>query len=248
MLKVDLHTHSADDPQDIIPYTTIDLIDRAADLGFGAIAVTLHNQQRDPSDLADYARHLGVELIPGVERTICGRHVLLLNFAAASSESVESFADLAELKQRHPEGLVVAPHPFYPAACCLRGVMDRHVDLFDAVELNAFYTRRFDFNGTAIRWARQYGKPVVANSDVHRLSLLGASFSFVDADPDANAICAAIKAGRVMVHTRPLSVVDAATYFVSLTLSSLRRRRSLPLRLPPHGCGNDDEWEALEKG
>ena len=38
-------------------------------------------------------------LIPGVERTIEGRHVLLLNFNSGV-EHVRSFADLAALKRR----------------------------------------------------------------------------------------------------------------------------------------------------
>ena len=35
MLKIDFHTHTADDPHDRIPYTTEQLIDRAAVLGYG---------------------------------------------------------------------------------------------------------------------------------------------------------------------------------------------------------------------
>ena len=65
MLKVDLHTHTGDDVQDVIPYSTHALIDRAAELGFGGLAVTLHDRQRDTGDLADYARGRGVTLIPG---------------------------------------------------------------------------------------------------------------------------------------------------------------------------------------
>ncbi len=43
MLKIDLHTHSGEDPQDRIGYSTRELIDRAATLGFDALAVTNHN-------------------------------------------------------------------------------------------------------------------------------------------------------------------------------------------------------------
>src|SRR5438132_1025045 len=106
MLKVDLHTHTSDDPSDRISYSTFDLIDRAAELQFDAIAVTLHDCQLDPSPYRDYAAARGIVLIPGIERTIEGRHVLLLNFSRAA-ESVSSFADLARLKERE-RGLVVA--------------------------------------------------------------------------------------------------------------------------------------------
>ncbi len=232
MLKVDLHTHTSDDPVDFIPYSTVQLIDRAAELGFGALAITLHDRQRDLREVLAYARERGIVLIPGVERTIHGRHVLLLNFPAAA-ESVESFESVVRLKTRHPEGLVVAPHPFYPHWSCLQGLMDRHADLFDVVEINAFYTATFDFNCAAIRWARMHRKPVVGNSDAHRLPLLGTSFSLVDAESHADAICSAIRSGRVQVHTRPLSVVEAGTYFAKLVVGSLRLTQAgRPLPVP----------------
>ena len=45
MLKVELHAHSADDPVDAIPHTTLQLIERAAEMGYNALAVTLHDRQ-----------------------------------------------------------------------------------------------------------------------------------------------------------------------------------------------------------
>lgn len=215
MLKVDLHTHTSDDPIDAVPYSTIQLIDRAADYRFDALAVTLHDRQLDVRGLVDYARERGIALIPGVERTIHGRHVLLLNFPSVA-DSINSFEGLASLKARHPEGLVVAPHPFFPHANCLRGLLDRHADLFDAVEVNGFYTAALDFNRAAIRWARKHSKSLLGNSDAHRLSLVSMTYSSVDAESDPAAICTAIKGGRVRVHTRPLSVLEAGKYFADL--------------------------------
>src|SRR5262245_45835485 len=105
MLKVELHTHTSDDPRDPIPYTTYELIDRAAALEYDAIAVTLHERQLDVCPFAPYARERGILLIPGIERTVEGGHVLLLNFSRAA-EDVQTFADLAALKRRET-GLVV---------------------------------------------------------------------------------------------------------------------------------------------
>lgn len=224
MLKVDLHLHTSDDPADRIPYSATQLIDRASELGFDALAITLHDKQYDRSTLLAYARERGIVLIPGVERTLRGRHVLLLNFPAAA-ESVESFENLARLKARHPEGLVVAPHPFYPHHTCLRALMHRYAELFDAVEVNAFHTRAFDFNGAARRWARAHGKPVVANSDAHRLDIFGRSFSHVDADNDVASICTAIRAGKVRIQTRPLSIWEAGWYISRLAVADLRPAR-----------------------
>ena len=45
----------------------------------------------------------------------------------------------------------------------------------------------------------------MGNGDIHRLGQLGTTWSLVDAEPDPDAICAAIKAGRVDVRTEPVS-------------------------------------------
>ena len=224
MLKVELHAHTADDPVDRIPYTTFELIDRAASLGYDALAITLHERQLDIHRFEGYAADCGIVLIPGVERTIEGRHVLLLNFSRAT-ERVRTFADLARLKARE-RGLVVAPHPYFPAPVCLRGDLERHADLFDAVERNAMFLRGMDFNARAERWAAQHGKPVVGNGDVHRLMQLGATYSVIDAPPDAAAICEAIRAGRLHVESRPLSWIEAARVLGAMAIDHIRTGKS----------------------
>ena len=210
MLKVELHTHTSDDPVDNIPHSTFELIDRAAQLGYDALAITLHDKQLDLRRFVDYAADRGITLIRGIERTIEGRHVLLLNFTPAA-EWINSFPDLAELKAREPHGLVIAPHAFFPTKFALREYMDRHPELFDVVECNAMFTRLVNFNREAQRWARAHGKPIAGNGDVHRLRQLGSTYSLVDAPRDAGAICEAIRNGRLEVHAEPLSTAAAAT-------------------------------------
>lgn len=221
MLKVELHTHTADDPVDRIPHTSAQLIDRAAALGYHALAITLHERQLDLECLAPYAAERGITLIPGVERAIEGRHVLLLNFRRGA-EDVRTFEDLARLRRRE-RGLVVAPHPFFPLASCLRGCMNRHASLFDAVEINAMFTPTMNFNRAAERWAASHGKPLVGNGDVHRLRQLGSTYSLVDAEADPYAICAAIVAGRVRVESRPMRWLDIAHVLSGLMLGDVAK-------------------------
>jgi predicted metal-dependent phosphoesterase TrpH len=216
MLKVELHSHTGDDPVDAIPYTTLDLIDRAAALGYDALAITLHETQLEVRRFRSYAAERGVVLIPGVERTIEGSHVLLLNFRRGA-DTVRTFADLANLKSRD-RGIVIAPHPYFPSTSCLGRDLDRHGDLFDAVERNAMYTRAVDFNRRAERWAAARGLPVVGNGDVHRLVQLGTTWTLVDAPRDPAAICAAIGAGRVQVESRPLSCFEVAQILGAMLL------------------------------
>ena len=218
MLKVELHSHTADDPHDRIPHSAEQLIDRAAALGYDALAITLHDRQLDLASLAPYAAERRVVLIPGIERTIARKHVLLLNFPR-EAELVYSFADLAALKKRVPRGLVVAPHPYFPSPSCLWGLLDDHADLFDAVEVNAMFTEAVDFNAPARRWAQAHEKALVGNGDIHRLHQLGTTYSLVNAEPNANAICTAIKAGRVQVEASPLSWATAGRVMADLFLA-----------------------------
>ena len=227
MLKVELHAHTSADPHDYIPHSTTELIDRASELGYNALAITLHDAQLDPASVGEYAARQGVTLIAGIEKTIAHKHVLLLNFDR-DAERVETFEQLAQLRRAQPAGLVIAPHPFYPARCCLGEQLERHADLFDAVEFNAFYTSVLNhFNQSAERWARRARRPMVANGDIHRLRQLGRTFTLVDAPPDPAAICEAIRAGRVDIRTSPLTSIEAASYLADLAyghVMALRRR------------------------
>lgn len=209
MIKTELHAHTSLDPVDYIQHTTRDLIDRAAALEYGALAVTLHNRYYDPAEDVAYARERRIVLISGIERTIYGRHVLLLNYPAAAA-AVSSFEDLRSLRQRHPRGLVVAPHAFYPTPSAMQQtLLDRYADLVDALEVNSMFTPWLDFNRRAVAWAQAHGKPLVGNSDLHVLDQLGVTYSIVDAPPDADAICEAIRAGHVQVHSSALSTIRA---------------------------------------
>jgi predicted metal-dependent phosphoesterase TrpH len=217
VLKVDFHLHSAEDPIDWIHHDAATLIDRAAEAGFGALAITLHDRQFEHPWTTDYARERGIVLLPGIERTIEGRHVLLINFPRAAAESVFTFRDLAWLKSR-ADGIVIAPHPFFPGGTCLRGQLAANAHLFDAVEWSYFWTRQLDFNSRAARWARANGKPIVGNSDMHDIRQLGRTHSLVRAEAHPDAICAAVRDGRVELATEPVPMIELARVLGGMTL------------------------------
>ena len=219
VLKVELHAHSSLDPYDGIPHTTRELIDRAAELGYQGLSVTCHNRYFDPADDAAYARNRGIVLLAGVERTIRRAHLLLINFPA-DCQRVKSFDDAVALKKAFPRGLVIAPHPLYPTPSAMGlATMDKYRDLFDAVEVSSLYTRWVNFNTGAIDWARANGKPLVGNSDVHSLAQLGTTFTLVDAPPAPDAICDAIREGRLELRTEPLSSIRAARHFGAMLVT-----------------------------
>ncbi len=188
-----------------------------------ALAITLHNRQLDIVPLVDYARARGITLIRGVERDIGGKHALLINFSPLA-QSLRSFDDLAALKRAEPQGLVVAAHPFFPTGSCLGRLMDRHAELFDAVEFNAMYSRLVNFNAAAERWATAHDRPIVWNADVHRLEQLGSTYSLVESEPSPEAIWEAIRHGRVVVRSIPLPLTRAAWIFAKIVPAGIRGR------------------------
>src|SRR5262249_43932510 len=64
-------------------------------------------------------------------------------------------------------------------------------------------------------------KPLVGNGDVHRLEQLGRTYSLVDAEPTADAICEAIAVGRVSVVAEPLSWATATRLMTTLVFDQV---------------------------
>lgn len=205
MLKIDFHTHTAEDPQDRIAYTARDLIDRAAQLGFDALAVTNHNRITFGEDLRDYAESRGVLLLPGAEITVGGCHILVINPRFPIGPELRyTLADLRRLKT--PDSLFIAPHPFFVIFQSLGGRLRPLLPFFDAIEYASYHNSLVNFNARAVRLAAETGKPLVGTSDCHTAWQFGQTYSLVDADKDLDSIIAAVKAGRLEYRTRPVSL------------------------------------------
>jgi len=204
-LKVDLHTHTAEDPQDRIGYSARTLIDRAAALGYDALAITNHNTRTYDEALAAYAGKRGVLLLPGTEVTAERCHVLVINprFPIRPGHAY-TLADIPRLKT--PESLWVAPHPFYFLFQSLHANLYALLPHFDAVELSSYHNSLLNLNKKALEAAAEAGKPVVGTSDCHTFWQFGRTYSLVQAEKTIDSIVAAVKAGRVRVKTSPISV------------------------------------------
>ena len=172
MIKTELHAHTDGDQADRIAHSAEALIDRASTMGYGALAITLHDRWTDPAPLRDYAAGRGLVILSGIERSIERKHVLIIN-GPKDAERLRTFAELRAYRAANPSALVVAPHAFYPIPSALGGVLDQHPDLFDALEVNAMRVKGVDFNKRAMAWASAHGKPLVGNSDLHILAQLG---------------------------------------------------------------------------
>src|SRR5438045_8067800 len=161
-LKAELHCHASEDPYDSLRYTARELIEILSLQGFEVMALTLHGRQHCPDDLRQYAQDRGILLVPGAEAFIGKKHILLYNFDF-NPKTIRTFDDIRRHKRE--DRLVIAPHPYYPDSTCLWSDLDRHADIFDAIEYSHFHSRKVDFcNRLAMKKARALGLPVVATS------------------------------------------------------------------------------------
>lgn len=228
-LRADLHIHTRE-AEPFIPYDARQAIVRAAREGYRVLSITNHDTLTFSTELAAFARDRGIVLIQGVEVTVEGRHVLVYN-ADVSPDKITTFAGLR--RYRTPEWLVVAPHPFFPASYCLREKLWHEIELFDAIEFSHFYTARLDFNRAAVKLARAVGLPLIGTSDSHFDEQFGTTFSLVQSEASVESVLASIKAGRVSVVSRPLSLVRCASIFARHMLGASRERARTWLRPTP---------------
>jgi len=214
VLKVDLHTHTGGDPQDRIRYSSRALIDRAARLGFQALAITNHNAVSHSEDLAAHAAGRGLLLLPGAEITAEGCHILVINprFPVDPARRY-ALADIPRLKT--PDSLWIAPHPYFFIFQSLGRRVEELLPHFDAIEIGSFHNRLIDFNRPARRLAARSGKPLIGTSDCHTRLQMGRTYSLIEADLSMASIIAAVKAGRVEVRTSPLPLTLMAAVIAS---------------------------------
>tara|TARA_Y100000310_G_C20548308_1_gene746726 strand:- start:133 stop:846 length:714 start_codon:yes stop_codon:yes gene_type:complete len=211
MLKAQLHIHTKEDPQDesFIKYTAKELIDLAADQEFTVLAITCHNEIVFNQELKQRAMDRNILLIPAVERTIGGKHVLIYNITEEESQQITSFDKLRQwredkIKEKYPF-LVIAAHPFFYGPSCLKKIIIRHLDLFDAWEYSFFYTKLFNPNHKMIKLSKEYFKPIIGNADVHKVKDLSRTYSMINSEKDIRSIFEAIRNQQVELKTHPLS-------------------------------------------
>ncbi len=202
-LKADIHVHTSEDPEDLVLYSATQLIDMAHKRGYKVLSITNHNKMTYSQYLRDYARERGIVLIPGMEATIEGRHVLLYNVDPLKVRR-DSLLSLKDVRDKNT--LIVAPHPFFPGFCALRRRFLRYIELFDAVEISHFYTTNIDFNRFAATIALRRNLPLVGTSDAHQRRQFGLTYSMIASEEDPDAVVEAIKTGRTRVVTRPISL------------------------------------------
>ena len=203
-LKADFHMHTKEDRFDRVRYSARELIDVAAKKDYELLAITNHDTFTYDKSLSEYAADRGILLISGVEKTIERKHVLILNGDAAV-ERIETFSDLKAAKQ---DGIfTIAPHPFFRLGVCLGDHLLKHIELFDGIEHNAFYSKKVNFNVKAVEVANQFNLPVIGNSDTHILKQFGLCYSLIEAEKNVESVLDALRNHKVQVVSGPVPIL-----------------------------------------
>ncbi len=231
-IKLDLHIHTHDDPKDALDYTAEQLLERAIELGFRVLAITLHDAVFDRPEIFAEAERRGILLIPAAEMRFCGADVVLLNVTKEEAAALRDFDDLRELRARRGSSLFVfAPHPFYVVGSSIGRRLLREIDCFDAIEWCHFYKRwLFNPNWLAARVAARFGKPLVATSDAHRLHAFGAHYTSMPAPAElsAESVFAGLRKGPLRLTSPPCTFKQMfrAAYFIFFSHPHKRKHRS----------------------
>ena len=230
-IKVDLHIHTLDDPKDRLDYTAHQLLERARALGFGALAITLHDKVFDRSEVFADAKSMGILLIPAAEMRLEGADVVLLNVAPGDLEHLRTFADLRRLRQRRGDSIFCfVPHPFFVLGASIGKRLLREIDCFDAIEICHFHKGWFDLNRRAREIAGAYAKPLIATSDAHRLEAFGRHFTSIPR-PRAltcEALLAALREGPLRLTSPAASWHELLQVFYFVFIKHPLRKRFGP--------------------
>ena len=212
MLKADLHIHTNEDAKEKqIKYNAKELIDKASKEGFEVLSFTFHDQYFYPKDIVEYANKKGILLIPGIEKVIEGKDVLIYNI---KEEELEHIKTIKDLKKLNKNSLVIAPHPYFILSQCLGKKLEKNIDLFDGIEYSFFYNKLINRNKKAIKIGKKFNKPIIGNSDLHDLRFFNRTFTYVNSKKNINDFIKAIKKGDVKIETKPLSFLEMARAYL----------------------------------
>lgn len=221
-IKIDLHIHTLDDPEDVIDYSAHQLLERAKRLGFGVLAITLHDAVFDRAEVFADAAAMGILLISAAEVRLEGADVIVLNVGTDEVAQLKTFDDLRRLRARRGLSIfTIAPHPFFVLGGSIGSRLLDEIDCFDAIELCHFHKGIFNLNRRGEIVARRFGKPLIATSDAHQLHGFGRHYTSIPRPLQMRpeTVFAALRSGPARLTSPPAKLFDivSAIYFLFLT-------------------------------
>jgi len=146
------------------------LLDKAVELGLGAIAVTDHDEIDGSLFVAELAHDWGIVAVPGVEISTAGGHILALGVADMIPAGLTPADTVAAVHERG--GIAVAAHP-------LNVVVSLREKEIIALPLDAIETHnaRSPRNHTAAALAGRLRIGCTGGSDAHAIDEVGAGIT-----------------------------------------------------------------------
>jgi predicted metal-dependent phosphoesterase TrpH len=243
-IKVDLHIHTLDDPKDVIDYSAHQLLERARQLGFGVLAITLHDAVFDRQEVFAHAAEMGILLMSAAEMRLEGSDVIVLNVQPDEIADLKTFADLRSLRARRGDSIfTIAPHPFYVLGGSIGSRLLDEIDCFDAIELCHFHNILFNPNRRAAKVGAQFGKPLIATSDAHQLDAFGRHYTSIPrpAQLTVENVLHALRYGPMRLTSPAASIIDflSSIYFVFLAHPFRLRQQRTPVTAAAQGRKNN---------
>src|SRR2546430_536080 len=244
LIKIDLHIHTHDDPKDIVDYSAHQLLERARNLGFGVLAITLHGAVFDRPEVFADAATMGILLIPAAEVRLWGADVIVLNVTAEEIADVKNFDDLRRLRARRGLSIFIfAPHPFYVLGGSIGERLLEEIDCFDAIELCHFHKGLLNPNRRAAKVAARFGTPMIATSDAHQLHAFGRHYTSIPRPRELTIenVFAALRKSPLRLTSPPASIVDLASAIYWIFLAhpfKLRKRQRRDPTHTTHSCSS----------
>ncbi len=217
MLKCQFHCHVKGDPEDNIRHSAKELIKKAAKENYDVVAITSHRKIIFNKNLKKYAEKKGILLLPGIEFEIDKQHILAIN-AEKSAEEIKTFEDLKIYKEKNPQTIIIAPHPFFPGKCTLKNNLIKNINLFDAIEQSYFYSKKKDYNKEAIALAKRWKKPIIATSDCHILKHFDISYALIDANKDEKSIKKSILQNKIENYSKPQNIFKLGLIYLKMLI------------------------------
>ncbi|MCK5027649.1 MAG: PHP domain-containing protein [Candidatus Pacebacteria bacterium] len=236
-LKANLHFHSKENSLDIIEYNLFDGIDKAVELGFNVLAVTCYNKFIITDHHKKYAAEKGILLIPGIEINIHEKWTKNYNRVVVlgcdeTATTLHTFEDLKRYRAEHPEIFIFVPCQYLFERVDFKKLVEKHIDLFDAIELSWFYTLWFNPNTGAAKIAEKFNKPFVATSDARFLRFINTGFTTIETEEKTlKSIFKALRSFKYENTTTPRTLFEIIFIFGYYKIRSTYKKIKRNIRM-----------------
>lgn len=193
-IKCDLHIHTSASPDG---HSSVEeVIEKAKNLGFQAIAITDHDTTAGAKK-ALTIENPGIIIIPGIEVSTKSGHVVILGTIKEYAPGKTAAETISEAKKDHCT--VIIPHPYHVFRHAVGLVEEDALPMADAIE--AFNSRYYlpGANEKAEKKALELKKPITAGSDAHEPDFVGNGINLIDAEEaTVDGILKAVREGKVV--------------------------------------------------